>query len=460
LDALKKRVDVMETMVEKLSRFVYDLKWSDIPKEVIQKAKTVLLNGISIGIANYNLPNPKAARELIRRYEPGNDATLIGEDQKVSLMGAAFANGALFHARGQEDTHGTSHLGTMVIPSVLAVSEYAGTSGKDFLLSVIIGYEIAAALGKELTALSTARGFRASSIYGILGVASGVSKILGYRADQIKDSLAMAAAFAGGTTETFYGGGNEWVFENGMAARNGMMAAFLPQYGMVGVRGSLDGVAGFCQAFAGTRENLDRITAGLGKTYEILNVTFKPYPSCAFNQTPITAMFNLITKYNIQPEEVERIEIHMNPYEANYPGIKHTGPVYNAVQCAMSPAFAMGVILVDRKHYYSDIFRFDDPNILSLCKKTTVIDDKAVAPLGCRLSVWLRNGKELVEVMDITPEIYFFDMEKVIRVIEGVHNEMKVPPSITRGLIEEIKGVETWSNVKNLIQLLNLSSNR
>jgi len=441
------------TLAQKVSQFVYDLKLSDIPEDVIKKGKTCLINGIGIGMANRNRPSGKAALQLIKKYEPGRDATLVGDGGKASLMGAAFANAVMFHARGQEDTHGTSHLGTMVIPSVLAVSEYTGGSGKDFLLSVIIGYEVAASLGRELTAFSTARGFRASSIYGILGVAAAASKILGYGVRQIKDAMGMAAAFAGGTTETFLAGSMEWNFENGVAARNGIMAALLAEFGMPGAESSLDGPVGFCSAFAGTREKLDRITEGLGKRYEIGNVTFKPYPACAFNQTPLIAMRNLVTRHDLKPEDVERIEIRMNSYEANYPGIKYLGPFQTEVQCLMSAAFCMAVFLIDRKFYLSDASRFDDPRILSLCKVTKVIDDESIAPLGCRLTIGLKSGQELKEVMDITPEYYFYDIERVIKVMETIHEETGVPPSVTRGLMKEINAVETWPNVRNLTAL-------
>jgi len=83
-------------------------------------------------------------------------------------MGGAFANGVMFHSRGQEDTHGTMHIGTTVIPTALAVAEWKKSSGKDLLAAIIAGYEVAAAIGKELTPLTTPRGFRASPIYGSL----------------------------------------------------------------------------------------------------------------------------------------------------------------------------------------------------------------------------------------------------------------------------------------------------
>ena len=276
----------MKTIAESLSEVIHDLKWSDLPLEVIQKAKTCVLNGIGIGIANFNLSPAQAARELILQQEPGSQAALIGEKNRSTLMGAAFANGVLYHARGQEDTHGTSHLGTTVIPTALAMSEFTRASGKDFLLSVIIGYEVGAALGRKLTIHTTARGFRASSIYGILDATAATARLLDYTVDQITDAISFAATFAGGTTETFYGGGIEWNFENGMAVRNAVMAAFLAGAGMHGVSTSLDGPAGFCQAFAGTRKNLEKIVSGWGKQFEIMNVTFKPFTFCAFNHNP------------------------------------------------------------------------------------------------------------------------------------------------------------------------------
>lgn len=444
----------METVEQKLSQFVSGLRLSDLTDEVIEKGKTCLLCGIGIGMANRNMPNPRAAFDLVRKYDPGETATLVGCGGKASLMGAVFANAVAFHARGQEDTHGTSHLGTVVIPSALAMAEKAGATGEQFLLSVVAGYEVGGALGRDLTALSTERGFRASSIYGTLAAAATVSKILGYDPERTKNALGMAASFACGNTEAFAAGTMEWNFENGVAARNGLLAALVAEFDIPAADTFLSGETGFCQAFAGSRSPLEEIGERIGVANEILNVTFKPYSTCAFNQTPVSAMFRLIEREDLKPEEVQGIEVRMNPYEANYPGMSYLGPYRTLAHTLMSTAFMLGVVIVHRRLHLADGFIFDDPRVLAMCRMTRVIPDESVAPLSCRLTVRLRDGKKAEERMDITPEYYCFKMEKVIEILRTIHQETGVPSSVTDELVKRIKVVESWPDVNEFVDLL------
>lgn len=273
----------METVVERLGKFASELSFKNIPTEVVSKAKACLLNGIGIGLSCANMETARAARRIVKEYEKVTDrgGTLLGDGTKVSLMGSAFANGVMFHSRGQEDTHGTMHLGTTVIPTSLAVSEWTGSSGQDLITAVVAGYEVAAAIGKELTAKTTPRGFRASPIYGIFGSVTAAGKLLKLGPAQMNHALGHAAAFAFGTLEALLTGTMEVFFENGMANRSGIMAALVAQTGMPGGATALEGPAGFSKAFADTRENLERIGSTLGKKWEIMTVFFKSYATCA-----------------------------------------------------------------------------------------------------------------------------------------------------------------------------------
>jgi len=448
----------MESISHKLGRFAAGLTWDKIPLEVLEKAKTCLLNGVGIGLSCYALESAKSARRLIKEYEKSNDkgATLIGDGSKVSLMGAAFANATMFHSRGQEDTHGTMHIGTMVIPSALAVAEWTGSNGKDVLTAVIAGYEIAAALGKELTPFTTPRGFRASPIYGIFGSAAAAGKLLCLNEEQMVNAFGFAAAFACGTLETFSAGSMEVFFENGMACRNGIMAALIAKSGMQGAKSSIDGQVGFVQAFAGKREklDLDRIGANLGKKWEILIVNFKPFATCAFNQGALTLMMRLIKKHDLKADQVARIDIRMTPYEANYPGIKYTGPFTTHLQTLMSTAFAASVALLNRKVYLSDMWRFEDEDISKLCEITTVNADENLAPLNALLDVELKDGRILKDELRIDPSFYFYDFDQDIDLITKIHEETKVPKKVTANLISHVRDVTQWNSVDNFLQSL------
>lgn len=446
----------METVVERLGKFSSELTFERIPPEVVNKARTCLLNGIGIGLSCANMDTARVARKIIKEYEgtAARGGTLLGEGTKVSLMGAAFANGVMFHSRGQEDTHGTMHIGTTVIPTALAVSECAGSSGKDLLTAVVAGYEVAAAIGKELTAKTTPRGFRASPIYGIFGSVTAAGKLLKLSPAQMNHALGHAAAFAFGTLEAFLTGTMEIFFENGMANRSGIMAALVAQSGMPGALTGLDGPLGFSKAFADTRENLDRMGAALGKNWEILTVFFKPYATCAFNQSPVGTVMRLIKRTHVKAEEVESIRVRMYAYEANYPGIKYTGPFSSYLQTIMSAGFGLAVPLLERKLHFSDLWRFNDEKINRLCRVTTVEPDESLPPLNCVLTVKLKNGQELQEELRVGPEFYFYDYEQDVQLISSIHGEVGVPKGVTENLTDQLREMEKWKSVDPFVKSL------
>ncbi len=446
----------METVVERMGRFCADLDFDLIPSEVISKAKACLINGIGIGLSCHDLDSARAARQIIKEFEPACEkgANLLADGSLVSLMGAAFANGVLFHSRGQEDTHGTMHIGTMVIPAALALSQWTGASGKDLIVALVVGYEIAAALGKELTELTTPRGFRASPIYGIFGAAAASAKLLKLDAAQTADALAHASAFAFGTTEAFVTGTMEIFFENGLASRNGLLAALTAKSGMAGASTAIEGIFGFTRAFGNTNKGMERLGIDLGHQWELLKVTFKPYPTCAFNQSPTTAMMNLIKTHDLKPDQVNSIKIRMSSYEAKYPGINYTGPFSTHLQTIMSTGFAMALALKDRKLHLSDMWRFDEEVLNTLSQMTQVIADETMPNSNCVLNINLKNGEELLEELFISPDFYFYDFEQAVDLIKTIHEETKVPTKITDNLIQNLRNIESLENLDDFIRSL------
>ena len=66
---------------------------------------------------------------------PRGGAGIIGTRDVVSVQDAAFANGVIGHGLVRDDMHvgSVSHLGTVLVPALLALAETTKSSGKDFL---------------------------------------------------------------------------------------------------------------------------------------------------------------------------------------------------------------------------------------------------------------------------------------------------------------------------------------
>ncbi len=447
-----------ETVAESLGKFVYRLSYHQLPKEIIEKAKTCMINGIGIGISCHDVEFAKIARETIKAEESGavkdRSATIFCDGSRVTVMGAAFANAGLFHGRAQEDTLGSSHTGTVITPAALAIAEREGNSGKEVIEAVVAGYEVVGAFDREVSAYTTPRGFRASPVFGILGSASAASKLLKLSEEETIHAIGFAAAFASGTLECFAAGTMEWRFEVGVASREGILASLIAKSGGKAAPTAIEGKTGFLRAFADTTEMSGRLTVHLGEKWEIMNAGFKPYPVCAFNQTPVIAMLDVVKEHQIDSEEIERIRIVVNPYEYSYAGMNYRGPFRTIGATLMSTPFCLAVACADKDVSLKGIGQFTNPKILHLIEKIEHLPDEKVPRFSCRVAVEMKGGKRFHKEMIVPPDYYNFDMERDIELIRRVTAETGVDPSKVDQIIQFIQGLENAANVRRLIDIL------
>jgi len=278
------------TLAQELGRFVAGLELAAVPPDVVEKARTCLLNGYGIALGGHATPFAPVARRaaLALDGERSGGATLLGDGRKTSVEGAALANAALFHGRAQEDTCGAGHFGTIMIPLLTALVEARGAPVERLLPALIAGYEVGGLLESAYGPKTTPAGLRASPLYGTLAAAAASAHLLGLDAERSAAALANAASFTGGMLQSFADGTDEWRYQVGIAARNGLAAAELARAGSRSAPGAFEGRSGFVRAFARADCDVPALLARLGSEWSVMRVTFKPFPVCAFNQTPVT----------------------------------------------------------------------------------------------------------------------------------------------------------------------------
>jgi len=446
------------TIAARLGKFVHGLSLRKMPPEVVEKAKTCMVNGIGIGIACHGYEFAKIAREAIKAEENGmakkKAATIFCDGSKVSVMGAAFANAALFHGRGQEDTLGSSHTGTVITPAALAIAERDGCSGKEVIAAIVAGYEVVGAFDREVSAYTTPRGFRASPCFGIFGSAAAASKLFKLTEEQTINAVGFAAAFAGGTLETFAAGTMEWRFEVGVASREGIISALLAKNGGKAAPTAIEGPMGYLKAFANTNEMAEKITAQLGKKWEIINAGFKPYAVCAFNQTPVTNMLAMVQENKINADEVERIQIRVNPYEYNYAGMSFRGPFNSVGATLMSTPYCLAAAVVEKEITLKGISQFTHPQILALIDRIDHIPDEKIPRWSCIIEVQMKGGKKLKRDMIISAEYYNYNMDRDIELIKQVTSETGVNQTKVDKMVQLVQDLPNAKSVRPLIDVL------
>lgn len=437
----------LRTIAEDLSRYAAGVDTP--PLQVTGRAKACLLHALAVGMAG-----------TVAEFGRYAEQTSVGTADKPSARGyarslvtgrwhpleaAAFINGVHLHARAQEDTHGTFHPGVCVIPAALAAAEDENVDGATFLHAVVVGYEVGIALSEPLTEITTPP-FRATAVFGPVAAAAAVGRIRGFDTQTMQSAVAIAASLSGGTAESFGAGTDEWHFQSGTSAATGLRAAQLAAAGVVGSRSAFEARSGFLDCFARGTDPGERSP----DTWNILGVTFKPYPVCAFNQVPAMVAVRL-HRSAIRPQDISSVQLSMNEREATYPGMPAAGPFTSVSNTLMSARFAFATGLVTGNITYGSLQNFDDPDVLAMVAKTTLRPEPGRPPKTAHAHVVLNDGSTREESIDDSDALLSWEMADVVANARRLTSEVGISENQLENITAAVESIDRQPSVEAVL---------
>ena len=323
--------------------------WQDLTPEVLAKAKLCIYDLLSSALASSDLPWSRQAAAVARANSGGaaHGAGIIGTAELVSVQDAAFANGVIGHQLVRDDMHvgSVSHLGTVLVPSLLALATTKKVSGKDFLTALVAGYEVGGKIGRMILDVEVSKVFRPTGITGPMAAAAAGARLLGLSPEQTATALALGANAAAGYNEWAATGGSEMFFHTGLAARSAVTAVQLAAEGAYASRTAIDGEAGILAAFHKSLQ--PAIPELFTDRPEILAVFFKPVPACNFAQSAAQAALAIAKRKRLRAADIERVTVHVTRAAALYPGCNVSGPFEHILQAKMSINYNVAAALLN-----------------------------------------------------------------------------------------------------------------
>lgn len=398
------------TFVEQLGDYCAELRYEDLPSEVVEAAKVKILDALACAIASEGTETRDVILAYGDSFPHGRSAVFAGGLRR-SATEAAFMNGALCHALLQDDADPESgHPNCMVVPAAIATAEHAVASGDRLVLGVVLGYEMmwrGGGCGRVLNG-ALARGIRGYILNGGIGSAVAAGAALGgMTGAQYAHAMSCGATFAAGLLEPIGVASIERSMMAGANARSGVEAALLSAAGLRGTAKILEGGNGYFRAMADIFDELPEVVADLGTRHRILESATKLYPSGIANQAAIVAARKLKLEHSIQVEQVAAVRIRQFPLFGNgvpaYPSVIAQGP-YNEIEEALpNKPFAVAAMLKNGEfdiHILKTQLR--DPVIAAVAKKITSIGVEGIQPLECHMEVDLIDGRRLEVHVDET----------------------------------------------------------
>lgn len=272
-----------------LADFAADFMLSQVPAEVQERAKHLMLDALGIGLAStqWDFANTTLAglRELAG---PGGDVPVIGCAQNLPLRDAVIMNALLIHGLDYDDTHpaGVIHATTSVLPAVLGLGSRLGSSGAELLQAYVLGMETATRIGAAAKSGFHQVGFHPTGLVGTFGCTLAAARLLGLNVAQMVDAQGIALSLASGSLECLEDGAWTKRLHPGWGAASGITAATLGRHGFVGPGAAYEGRFGLYASHLGpellAKADLAMVNADLGRVWEVMQVAIKPVPACHF----------------------------------------------------------------------------------------------------------------------------------------------------------------------------------
>src|SRR3979490_1853795 len=191
-----------------MAGFVSGLRYEQIPKEVIDRIKLLMLDSFGCAIYSVDLEWSRILMRTLQQLDSSKSCGVWGTSLRLSAPHAALVNGTLVHGFELDDIHrlGVMHVGAVTLPSLLAVTEISpGMSGRDFLTAAVAGYGIGPRVGRCMGEEHIGQGWHSAATVGVFSAAAAAAAALRLSKEQTVHALGIAGTQSAGLMAAQYG---------------------------------------------------------------------------------------------------------------------------------------------------------------------------------------------------------------------------------------------------------------
>ena len=397
--------------LKQLAQFASSLRLEDLPQEVLQAARFCVLDtmGSALGAVGYD-EVPSVAKELVQWNGTGGEytASLWGQGLRANPFCAMLLNGMLAHALELDDVHtgSKSHVGAVVVPAAWTLAEAIGADGKRFMEAVAVGYEVMTRIGMGMDVASNRkRGWHTTGVIGTFGAAAACARLLNLDAEKTLSALGMAGTQSSGLWAFLAEGSTCKKLHPARAAVNGLAAAILAKGGMTGPEHILDAEDGGLYQAVSDSFDMSKVSAGLGKEWELLHMDKKPYPCCRTTHHAIDGALALREQYHLDIEMIESLLVET--YDVGVLQCGFTKYPESPVEAKFSIPFTCAAAIrrgkVTQGEFTEELLA--DPEVKRVAQATVVKADPLFTERypkrwGSRVTAKLKDGRTLVQQVD------------------------------------------------------------
>lgn len=424
----------------RLAEWALVTRFDDLPQSVIRTSKSLILDFFGVAIAGSRHDAALAGLNLVRELGGDPRATVLGTGYRTSMVNAALVNGISAHILDFDDTHIPTvlHPTAPIMSAGLAVCEARGRSGPDLIRAHAMAVELSSRVSLAIYPEHYDAGWHMSGTTGTIGAAAAAALLEDVNHRQFVQVLGIAATQASGHREQF--GAMTKALHVGKAASNGILASLLGARGFTAAPDSLQGRRGmFAVMSPSSRPNA--LVAGIGKDWEIARVGIKPYACGVVTHAPMDALRRLRTERGVQPDQVETIELRVNPLVTELTGKREPR---TGLEGKFSVTFCAAIAMIDGvagPQQFTDS-AVQRPEVVALRDRIHIVPDGGIGHSQAIAIAYLKDGSAImieVTAASGTPENPLSDEERHEKFV---------------ALTEPVLGTQGATRVKALVESL------
>ena len=321
-----------KSISRQITEFAINLKYEDLPKEVVNEVKRYLYDSIGCAFGGYHTKDVNIIRDIYYDMAGKAEATVIGFGDKIPAVNAALVNSLMIRALDFNDIYwkeDPSHPSDL-IPAALSVGEIVNASMRDVMTAIVLAYEFEQRLCLfAIPGVRERKWHHATLTQFVSPIVAG--KILELNEDQMVNAIGISGSH--NHTIGCPTAGKLTMMKNTvdpMAVQSGVLAALMAQKGYSGTEAVFEGKEGFMDTFLGWNAkdekispvkmqgrdaatewkwDVDKLVGSLGESYKIMECSMKAFPTEALTHTHLSATLNVVTKNNIGYDQIDTVTL-------------------------------------------------------------------------------------------------------------------------------------------------------
>jgi 2-methylcitrate dehydratase PrpD len=437
-----------------LAQRTAELRYEHLSDEARTVAGHCFLDFFGVALAGSHEPLTEIMAATVAEDGGSPHATVIGRGSRGSVEQAALLNGAMAHALDFDDVHMAvpGHPTVSIGPTVLALGEWRGTSGREIITSFAAGVEMACRVGLMTGPSHYAHGWHPTATVGAIGAAAAAANLLGLDADRTAHALGIAATQAAGLKSVF--GTMCKPMHAGHAAATGVQAARLAARGFTSNPAILDVEQGFIATQSTTADPQAALHNPPGGFY-LPQVLFKYHATCYFTHSSIEALGAIRREFAPRPESVRRVVLRVSPGHLRICNILEPK---TALEAKFSLRMTSALALLGENTASEAVFcdaTMHRPDVINLCDKVEVEPRQATSETLTEVFVHLDDGTVLRQVYDVgIPETDLAAQGDKLKAKFMKLAEPALGADAARAVAERCGGLSNLQNLTELCQLV------